>query len=37
VKVATFQKQMRTGVLKAAQFPNKITDQYGTVTKPASW
>jgi len=37
VKVATFQKQMRVGVLKAAQFPDQLTDQHGTITKPAAW
>lgn len=37
VKVATFQKQMRTGVLKASQFPDQLNDQHGTITKPASW
>jgi len=37
VKVATFQKQIRVGVLAAAQFPSQLTDQHGTITKPATW
>ena len=37
VKVATFRKQVRAGVLKAAQFPAQLTDQHGTITKPANW
>ncbi len=37
VKVATFRKQMRVGVLKAAQFPDQLFDEHGTITKPATW
>jgi hypothetical protein len=36
-KVATFRKQVRQGVLAAAQFPPTLTDANGTITKPASW
>jgi hypothetical protein len=37
VNVATFRKQIREGVLRAAQFPDTLEDQHGTITKPASW
>jgi hypothetical protein len=37
VKVASFRKQVRQGVLAAAQFPDQIEDEHGTITKPASW
>lgn len=37
VKVATFKKQVRAGVLRAAQFPETLKDQHGTITKPANW
>jgi hypothetical protein len=36
-QAAAFRKQVRTGVLKAAQFPETLTDANGTITKPASW
>ncbi len=36
-KVASFKKQIRTGVLAAAQFPPKLTDAHGTITKPTKW
>jgi hypothetical protein len=36
-KVAAFRKQVRAGVLKAAQFPDTLTDQKGTITKPPTW
>jgi hypothetical protein len=36
-KVAMFKKQLRKGVLAAAQFPNSLQDARGTITKPASW
>jgi hypothetical protein len=36
-KVATFRKQIRTGALKASQFPQTLTDANGTITKPAAW
>jgi uncharacterized LabA/DUF88 family protein len=32
-----FIKQIRTGVLKASQFPVSMSDQHGTFTKPAGW
>lgn len=32
-----FIKQIRAGVLKAAQFPNTLTDAHGTFTKPRTW
>lgn len=37
VKVATFRKQIRKGVLAASQFPQTLTDAKGTITKPAAW
>lgn len=36
-KVAAFKKQVRVGVLQAAQFPDTLTDDHGTITKPAGW
>jgi hypothetical protein len=36
-KVATFRKQIRTGVLQASQFPATLTDANGTITKPPGW
>lgn len=36
-KVASFRKQIRTGVLQAAQFPTTLTDSHGTITKPSAW
>jgi hypothetical protein len=32
-----FIKQIRAGVLNAAQFPVTLTDAHGTFTKPATW
>lgn len=32
-----FIKQIRGGVLAAAQFPNQLTDQKGTFHKPSTW
>ena|SRR5579862_7470369 len=32
-----FIKQIRAGVLQAAQFPVTLTDTHGTFTKPPSW
>ncbi len=32
-----FIKQIRAGVLQAAQFPAKLTDANGTFTKPVGW
>jgi hypothetical protein len=36
-KVASFKRQIRQGVLSAAQFPPTLTDKHGTITKPPSW
>jgi hypothetical protein len=36
-KVAVFKKQIRKGVLLAAQFPDTLDDDDGTITKPSSW
>jgi hypothetical protein len=36
-KVAMFKKQVRKGVLEAAQFPDELHDADGTITKPHSW
>lgn len=36
-KVASFRRQIRAGVLEAAQFPDTLTDEHGTITKPAGW
>jgi hypothetical protein len=32
-----FIKQIRAGVLNAAQFPVTLTDKHGTFTKPVTW
>jgi hypothetical protein len=32
-----FIKQIRQGVLQAAQFPATLTDKHGTFTKPTTW
>jgi hypothetical protein len=32
-----FIKQIRAGVLRAAQFPDTLTDAHGTFTKPRTW
>jgi hypothetical protein len=32
-----FIKQIRPGVLRAAQLPASLTDQHGIFTKPPSW
>jgi hypothetical protein len=37
LKVALFKKQIRKGVLEAAQFPRTLKDADGTITKPSSW
>ena len=34
---ATFIKTLRTGVLRASQFPNALTDSNGTFHKPPNW
>ena len=36
-KVASFKKQIRKGVLQAAQFPSTLTDANGTISKPSKW
>ncbi len=36
-KNADFIKQIRKGALKACQFPSKISDAKGIITKPSSW
>jgi hypothetical protein len=36
-KVAVFKKQIRKGVLEAAQFADELRDVDGTITKPPSW
>ncbi len=33
----TFYKPIRTGVLKASQFPSTLEDAAGTITKPKAW
>lgn len=35
--VASFCRKMRKGILKSSQFPPALTDQHGTITKPAIW
>ena len=37
LKVATFYKPIRPGVLAASQFPTTLTDSTGTFHKPANW
>jgi hypothetical protein len=37
LKLATFKKQIRTGVLMAAQFPDELEDADGTIRKPPTW
>jgi hypothetical protein len=32
-----FIKQIRAGVLRAAQFPVALADVHGSFTKPAAW
>jgi uncharacterized LabA/DUF88 family protein len=36
-KAATFIKTIRSGVLRASQFPDELTDAHGTFVKPAGW
>lgn len=36
-KVATFLKTIRSGVLRASQFPDTLSDAKGTFHKPAGW
>ncbi len=33
----SFTKQIRRGVLTASQFPEKLSDAHGAITKPATW
>ena len=33
----SFTKQIRRGVLVTNQFPEKLSDAHGTITKPATW
>lgn len=33
----TFFKQIRQGALRASQFPETMTDEHGTLTKPRDW
>lgn len=35
--VATFYRRIRQGPLAGSQFPVKLVDQHGTITKPSSW
>jgi len=35
--VASTCKPIREGVLRVSQFPETLTDEHGTITKPASW
>lgn len=34
---AAFRRSIRTGNLKAAQFPDTLEDEHGTITRPARW
>lgn len=34
---AAFVRNLKLGHLVASQFPNTLTDTYGTITKPPSW
>ena len=36
-KYASFQKQIRQGVLKASQFSQTLTDAHGSFHKPTTW
>jgi uncharacterized LabA/DUF88 family protein len=37
MKVATFVRPLRTGVISSSQLPNALTDSTGTITKPSGW
>ena len=37
VRAADFIRPIRAGVLRVSQFPPTLSDEYGTITKPASW
>ncbi len=36
-RTATFERQIRKHQLISAQFPNRLTDRVGTITRPAGW
>jgi hypothetical protein len=36
-KAATFIKTIRSGVLRASQLPDELSDAHGTFVKPAGW
>ena len=35
--VASFYKKVREGALRASQFPDRLTDSDGVITKPSGW
>lgn len=37
VEIASFYKRIPKSTLAASQFPQTLTDQYGTITKPVGW
>lgn len=37
LRVSTFYKPIRAGLLRASQFPPTIQDAHGTITKPVVW
>lgn len=36
-RVSTVYRKMRSGVIRASQFPATLADAHGTITKPAQW
>ena len=36
-EISTSARQIRRGVLKISQFPDKLSDQFGEFTKPSTW
>jgi hypothetical protein len=36
-QVSTFYRNIRRGLLERSQFPDTLTDERGTITKPAVW
>jgi hypothetical protein len=36
-EAAAFRRRIRQGLLKAAQFPQTVSDEQGTITKPERW
>ncbi|MCL5257580.1 MAG: NYN domain-containing protein [Chloroflexi bacterium] len=36
-KGASFYRPLRRGVLSASQFPDTLSDDHGTITKPSAW